>query len=150
MYSSFKNQHTMIIQKSSCQVLLGIIVLNLISTWLHYTHNAIFLADYPGPAWFTPQMIMVTIAAMSTIGLWGYRLYSQNACKWAYFCLGLYSITSISSPGHYLFPMVAPMSTTMHSLIWLDACSGSALIGFLGWSGLVAQEWRGARSDAAN
>jgi hypothetical protein len=137
----------MIIQKSSCQVLLGIIVLNLLSTWLHYTHNAIFLADYPGPAWFTPQMIMVTVAVMSTIGLLGYRLYFKNVFIWSYFCLGLYSITSISSPGHYLFPMVAPMSMAMHVLIWLDALSGISLIGFLGWSGLVAQEWRGVGDD---
>jgi hypothetical protein len=140
----------MLPQKIPRKVLLGIVVLNLISTWLHYIHNAIFLADYPGPAWFTPQMIIVTVAVMSTIGLLGYWLYSRNVLTWAYFCLGLYSITSISSPGHYLFPMAVPMSDVMHILIWLDACSGSSLIGFLGWSGLVAQEWRGARSDAAN
>jgi hypothetical protein len=140
----------MIPQKIHQKVLLGIVVLNLTSTWLHYTHNAIFLADYPGPAWFTPQMIIFTVAVMSTIGLLGYRLYFRNVFTWAYFCLGLYSITSISSPGHYLFPMVAPMSITMHSLIWLDALSGISLIGFLLWSGWVAQEWQTAKGDVTN
>lgn len=129
-------------QKTHQKVLLSIVVLNLFSTWLHYTHNAIFLADYPGPAWFTPQMIIVTVAVMSTIGLLGYRLYSQNVFTWAYFCLGLYSITSISSPGHYLFPMLVPMSMVMHGLIWLDALSGVSLISFLLWSGWIAQKWR--------
>ncbi len=132
----------MITRKLHHNILLGIVVLNLVSTWLHYTHNAIFLADYPGPAWFTPPMIIVTVVVMSTIGLLGYWLYSRNVFTWAYFCLGLYSITSISSPGHYLFPMVAPMSITMHGLIWLDALSGVSLISFLLWSGWIAQKWR--------
>jgi hypothetical protein len=138
----------MIPQKIHQKVLLGIVVINLTSTWLHYTHNAIFLADYPGPVWFTPQMIIVTVAVMSSIGLLGYWLYSRNIFTWAYFCLSLYSITSISSPGHYLFPTVAPMSIAMHGLIWLDAWSGMSLIGFVLWSGWIAQEWRGAK-DAA-
>lgn len=121
----------MISTKTSQQVLLGIVILNLISTWLHYVHNAVFLDCYPGPAWFTPQMIIITVAVMSAIGLFGYWLYSQHIFSWAYLCLGLYSITSISSPGHYLFPIASLMSMTMHGLIWLDACSGILLIGFL-------------------
>ncbi len=132
----------MILRKMPHQVLFSILILNLISTWLHYTHNAIFLADYPGPAWFTPQMIIMTVAVMSSIGLLGYWLYSRRVLMWAYFCLGLYSITSISSPGHYLFPMVTPLSAMMHSLIWVDALSGLSLICFLLWSGLIAQEWQ--------
>jgi hypothetical protein len=123
------------------QVLLGIVILNLISTWLHYTHNAVFLECYPGPDWFTPRAIIITVAVMSAIGLLGYWWYLRSSFLLAYLCLGLYSVTSISSPGHYLFPMVAPMSITMHSLIWLDALSGITLIGFLLWSGLVVREW---------
>jgi hypothetical protein len=42
------------------QILLAIIVINLISTWLHYTDNAIFLEQYPGPDWFTPIGVMLT------------------------------------------------------------------------------------------
>jgi hypothetical protein len=134
----------MTISQTPRQVLLGIVILNLISTWLHYTHNAVFLECYPGPDWFTPRAIIITVAVMSAIGLWGYWFYLRSSFLLAYLCLGLYSVTSISSPGHYLFPMVAPMSVTMHSLIWLDALSGISLIGFLVWSGLVVREWRTA------
>jgi hypothetical protein len=135
-------------QTTHHKFLIGIVALNLVSTWLHYIHNAIFLDCYPGPDWFTPQMIILTVALMSVIGILGYWLYSRSAFLWSYVCLGLYSITSISSPGHYLYPIVVPMSTTMHSLIWLDALSGVTLISFLLWSGLFAQEWRSAIGDA--
>ena len=130
------------LSKRPQQILLGIIILNLISTWLHYTDNALFLNQYPGPDWFTPVGVLSMVIAMTPIGLFGYWLYTRRSFWLAYFFLATYSITSVSSPGHYLFPMIVPMSLKMHTLIWLDAVSGLLLIGFLLWSCAVAQEWR--------
>jgi hypothetical protein len=123
-------------------ILLPIITLNLISTGLHYVDNALFLNRYPGPDWFTATDVLGTVVVMTPIGLLGYWLYSRRAFWFAYVMLGLYSITGISSPGHYLYPIVIPMSAKMHSLIWLDAISGLSLIGFVLWSCVAAQEWR--------
>ncbi|NJM18210.1 MAG: hypothetical protein HC907_05550 [Richelia sp. SM1_7_0] len=128
--------------KRSQQILLAILALNLISTWLHYTDNALFLNEYPGPDWFTPIGVLATVIVMTPVGLLGYWVYTRSSFWLAYLLLGAYSITSVSSPGHYLFPMVTPMSLKMHGLIWLDAVSGLSLIGFLIWSGAVVQEWR--------
>jgi hypothetical protein len=124
------------------QVLLAILVLNLISTWLHYTDNALFVEQYPGPAWFTTVGVFGVVIIMTPIGLLGYWLYTKGKFWLAYLTLGLYSITSVSSPGHYLYPMVTPMSIKMHSLIWLDGLSGVVLICFVLWSSLIGQEWR--------
>jgi hypothetical protein len=124
------------------QVLLAILVLNLISTWLHYTDNALFVEQYPGPDWFTTAGVFGVVIVMTPIGLLGYWLYTKGKFWLAYLTLGLYSITSVSSPGHYLYPMVTPMSIKMHSLIWLDGLSGVVLICFVLWSSLIGQEWR--------
>ena len=132
------------LSKRHQRILLAIVILNLISTWLHYTDNALFLNLYPGPDWFTPVGVLGTVMVMTPIGLFGYWLYTKRSLWLAYLFLGLYSITSISSPVHYLFPRVAPMSLKMHSLIWLDGVSGLSLLGFLVWSYVVAQEWRSA------
>jgi hypothetical protein len=126
----------------SAQVLLAIALFNLISTWLHYTDNALFLSRYPGPSWFTTAGIFATVAVMTPVGLLGYWFYTKQWFRPAYLCLTLYSVTSLSSPGHYLFPMVTPISLKMTCLIWLDAVAGLTLIGFLVWSGAIAQEWR--------
>jgi hypothetical protein len=123
------------------KILLAILALNLTSTWLHYTDNALFLNQYPSPDWFTPIGILATVIVMTPIGLLGYWLYKRRSFWLAYLLLGVYSITSISSPGHYLFPMVTPMSFKMQGLIWLDAISGLSLIGFLLWSCAVVREW---------
>ena len=135
------------LSKHPQQILLAIVILNLISTWLHYTDNALFLSQYPGPKWFTPIGVLATVIVMTPVGLLGYWLYTNRSFWLAYLLLAAYSITSVSSPGHYLFPMSIPMSLKMHSLIWLDAISGASLIGFLLWSCTVAQEWRSAGTD---
>jgi hypothetical protein len=147
---SASKEYPMTLSKRPQQVLLAILALNLISTWLHYTDNALFLNQYPGPAWFTPIGVLATVIVMTPIGLFGYWLYTKRSFWSAYLLLGAYSITSVSSPGHYLFPMVAPMSFKMHSLIWLDAVSGLLLIVFLLWSGAVVQEWRSLRPPLSN
>jgi hypothetical protein len=135
-------EYWMNLPKRPQQILLAILALNLVSTWLHYTDNALFLNQYPGPEWFTPLGILATVIVMTPIGLFGYWLYTRRSFWSAYLFLGAYSITSVSSPGHYLFPMVTPMSFKMHGLIWLDAVSGLSLISFLLWSCAVVQEWR--------
>jgi hypothetical protein len=128
------------------KILLSIVVFNLISTWLHYTDNAIYVDRYPEPAWFNTIGVFVTVAIMTPIGLLGYWLYRQSRFWLSYMVLGIYSITSISSPGHYLFPGVMAMTIKMHALIWLDAFAGSLLIGFILWSSAIAQEWKMSRS----
>jgi hypothetical protein len=128
-------------QKRSHTVLLAILIFNCLSTWLHYTDNALFLTQYPGPEWFTPLGIFLTVVIMTPVGWMGYWLYTQGKILLAYLLLGLYSITSISSPGHYLYPMAMEMSPKMHSLIWLDAIAGLLLIGFILDSALFRQEW---------
>jgi hypothetical protein len=124
------------------KILTVIVIVNLVSTWLHYTDNALFLEQYPGPEWFTTRGIFATIIIMTPVGLLGYWLYHRQSFLLSYIALGLYSITSVSSPGHYLFPMMHEMSLKMHSLIWSDAVSGLSLISFILWSSGLAQEWR--------
>ncbi|MDJ0697423.1 MAG: hypothetical protein QNJ49_17800 [Mastigocoleus sp. MO_167.B18] len=129
-------------QKNSQTVLLLLVIFNIVSTTLHYTDNAIFVDLYPEPEWFTTAGVFATLIFMTPFGLLGYWLYRQGLFWWSYLCLGFYSITSVSSPGHYLYPMIIPMSVKMHLLIWCDAIAGLSLIGFIIWSGLFLQEWQ--------
>lgn len=129
------------------RILLAIVLFNLVSTWLHYSDNALFLSLYPGPEWFTPSGIWAAVIVMTPIGLAGYWLYTKGSFLISYVLLCVYSITSVSSPGHYLYPMTMPMSLKMHGLIWLDALSGLSLIIFVVWSWAIAQEWRSSEVE---
>lgn len=123
-------------------VLLFALIFNLISTALHYTDNALFVDKYPEPEWITTAGVFVTLAFMTPFGILGYWLYTRRVFSLAYLCLGFYSLTSLSSPAHYLYPMMAPMSAKMHLLIWGDAIAGILLLSFVLWSALVQREWR--------
>jgi hypothetical protein len=123
-------------------LLLILLMINVLSTVIHYSDNAIFLNQYPGPEWFTAIGVILTVAFMTPVGFLGYWLYTKNLFGAAYLFLIVYSITSISSPGHYLFPAVMPMSLKMHALIWSDAIAGLSLLSFILWSALFVQEWR--------
>lgn len=122
--------------------LLLVLVFNIVSTICHYTDNALFVDKYPEPQWFTTAGVFATLILMTPFGLLGYWLYCKGHFWAAYLCLGFYSITSLASPGHYLYPILSPMSVKMHVLIWTDAIAGMTLIIFLLWSGLFVQEWR--------
>lgn len=124
------------------QILLFLLIFNIISTTLHYTDNAIFVDLYPEPEWFTTAGVFATLIFMTPFGLLGYWLYTKGLFWFSYLCLGFYSITSISSPAHYLYPMVTSMSLKMHLLIWCDAVAGLSLIIFILWSALFLQQWR--------
>jgi hypothetical protein len=124
------------------KILTAIMAVNFVSTWLHYTDNALFLEQYPGPDWFTTKGVFATIIIMTPVGLLGYWLYRRQSFLFSYIALGIYSITSVSSPGHYLFPMMHEVSLKMHELIWSDAVSGLSLIIFILWSSGLAKEWQ--------
>jgi polyferredoxin len=115
-------------------ILLGILAFNLVSTFFHFTDNALFLDQYPGPDWFTPASVWIAWFIMAPFALLGYWLYVKQQFWAAYCCLGFYSITGLSSLGHYLFPAIEPLSFKMHSLIWSDAIAGATLAGFILWS----------------
>jgi hypothetical protein len=127
------------------KILIAIITINIISTWLHYTDNALYLEQYPGPDWFTTPGVFATVIMMTPVGLLGYWLYQRQSFLLSYIALGIYSITSVSSPGHYLFPMIHEMSLKMHGLIWSDALSGLSLLAFIWWSGVITQEWQSTK-----
>ena len=134
----------------SKDVLRFITFLNISSTWLHYTDNALFLDQYTGLEWFTPTIIFASVAVMTPIGIIGYWLYTKERFRTAYFFILLYSTTSISSLGHYLLPGAQDMSIRMHSLIWTDGVAGLVLVGFVFWSAFrIALLKIGQRSNDA-
>jgi hypothetical protein len=122
--------------------LLIILITSIIVTILHYTDNAIFISNYPEPDWFTVSGVYITWGILTIVGLAGYWLYRQEKLWLAYLCLGVYSITGLSSPTHYFYGAMSEFSVKMHILIWLDAIAGALILGFVLRSGLILREWQ--------
>ncbi|MGF1485733.1 MAG: hypothetical protein ACFBSE_01300 [Prochloraceae cyanobacterium] len=67
------------------QILLFVLVLNIISTTLHYTDNALFVNLYPEPEWFTTAGVFTTLILMTPVGILGYWFYKKNLFLLSYF-----------------------------------------------------------------
>jgi hypothetical protein len=126
--------------------LLLILGLNVLSTAIHYFDNYIAFDDYPLPAWITPDGVWIAWLILTAFGGLGYWLYRQHRFWLAYFCLGLYSATGLSTPGHYFYAPFNQFSTKMHAMILSDGSVGMLLLVFVFWSAFVHRPWQNVPS----
>lgn len=132
----------MALQENRQPLLLLLIIVSILSMLIHYTDNFLFFSQYPQPDWITLSSIYVAWVVLTAIGVAGYSLYRNQHFWLSYLCLFLYSLTGLSSLGHYLYGSLSSFSAKMHLLIWADAFTGLGILGFTLWSGLLLREWR--------
>ena len=112
---------------------------SILSTALHYTHNFVAIEDYPGGGPGIQAAIVLSWPALTAIGLYGYRLYTQGRYREAHICLLLYAPLGLLTPAHFLYgePDIPPV---FYVTLFTDALAGLAVVGFVAWSaGRVAR-----------
>ena len=123
-------------------VLLTLMLTYTAASLLHFTHNAIYLRDYPNlPGWITSAGVGAAWLAEATVGVVGYLLYSRNWRPAGLTVIALYAILGFTALDHYA---VAPMSAhtlAMNLTILLEVATASALLIFVASSG-----WKSARA----
>ncbi|MET8852898.1 hypothetical protein [Amycolatopsis sp. NPDC004625] len=116
------------------RVILGF---SLLSTTLHYAHNAVRVADYPQlpgiPAVAAGLAVAVAWVLLTTFGWLGYRAYTQGRYEKALAFLLVYSLTGIVTLGHFLTG-VPQIPAFWFATIFTDAAAGLALWVFLTWA----------------
>ena len=122
--------------------LLAILIFSIAITSIHYTDNAIFVNEYPEPEWITTPGVFISWGVMTAIAIMSYLLYNKQYFWLSYLFLGIYSVTGLSSPTHYLYGALSQFSIKMHVFIWLDAIAGLSVVAFIIWSALITQQWR--------
>ena len=127
--------------------LLSLIVVNVISTILHYADNFIFFARYPAPQWMNMHHVYIAWLLLTPFAVMGYLLYQKREYWLAYLCLFIYSNAGAGSMGHYFYGSIGDMSWKMNASIVLDVAVGISLDLFLFWSAFIVQEWRVRRTE---
>lgn len=123
-------------------LLLSVLIVSVVSTSIHYTDNFLFFEQYPQPEWITLPSIYISWIILTAIGVAGYWLYRNRRFWLAYVCLVIYSLTGLSSLGHYFYGAMSEFSAKMHLFIWTDGLTGLAVLGFTLWSGLIRKVLR--------
>ena len=119
-----------------------ILTVNLLSTIVHYTDNFLFFWRYPAPHWMNLHHVYIAWLTLTPWGILGYFWYVRKKYWQAYLSLGVYSLTSLGSFGHYFYGDPAALSAKMNLFICSDGLAGLGLIGFLLWSAIFRQESR--------
>jgi hypothetical protein len=129
-------------------VLKVLLVASIVSTGIHYTDNFIAISTYPGTDTLDPSLGRAATAAswivLTAIGLLGYRLYIRGRHPAAEICLAIYSVTGISTLGHYLSGGTSRLPVWRHVSITSDGILGLAILAFAFWA-VTAQPWSGAQ-----
>lgn len=114
-------------------LLRAILAAAIASTAVHYTHNFIEVQRYPGPhgAFDTITRFLIVVAwpLLTTIGLIGYRRYTEGRWEEAKVALAIYSATGLATLGHFIFgsPHIPAL---FYATLFTDTLTGLAVLGF--------------------
>ena len=109
---------------------------------LHFTHNAVYLRDYPNlPAWLTSAGVVAAWLVVATVGVLGYLLYSRVSRIAGLLTISAYAVLGFGGLDHYAVAPVSAHTIAMNLTILLEAVAGAVLLVFVARSalGLVAR-----------
>ena len=132
---------------TSQRVLFAVVAAAIVSTTIHYADNYFSFEKYPQGALatvdVTSTMVGLSFILLTPAGFLGYWLYTRGSMLAAYGSLAAYSLVGLTSPIHYTEAGLSYFPWWRNVSILSDGVTGGAILGFVLWSALIAQEWRG-------
>lgn len=120
-----------------------IIAFTVLSTVLHYSHNAIAIQRYPQPVdldvWTSRAIVIVGWFVFSAAGVLGYRAYRARRYWAAQGWLAVYALIGIITMGHFLVG-VPDVPGFWFATLFTDLFGGLAIWAFVIWSAVMLGE----------
>jgi hypothetical protein len=111
----------------------NVLIASIVITLLHYTDNYMSIDEYPQPGWIHGETIWLAWSLFTLVGIAGYLMYRDGKRVAAGIYLLVYSITGLSSLGHYQSGSMGDFTTRMHIFIWTDGLIGLLVAAFAVW-----------------
>jgi hypothetical protein len=113
-------------------MLLPLMLIYCAAGLLHFTHNAVYLRDYPNlPVWITANGVYAAWLATTWVGLLGYWLYRRISQVAGLLTIALYALLGFAGLDHYTLAPVAAHTVMMNLTIVLEVASAAALLAFV-------------------
>ncbi len=101
---------------------------------IHFIHNAEFLAAYPGlPKTWTRGGVYGAWAAMTTLGLIGWRVSRTKFRLLGLALIAVYAFLGLDSLGHYFVAPIAAHSVAMNVTILIEVTCAFTLLAYTAW-----------------
>src|SRR5262245_35927168 len=102
--------------------LLTLVVLYFLASLAHFTHNAEFIAFYPGmPEWLTRETVYLAWIGVASIGLGATLLLRFGSPGCALLLLMLYGAFGLDGLAHYTLALCSEHTLVANITIWSEA-----------------------------
>jgi len=104
------------------------------ASFLHFVHNAEYLADYPNlPAWISRASIYFAWCAVFTIGFCGYLLFRHGYTLFGLTLLAIYTALGLDGLLHYGRAPISAHTFGMNLTIWTEVVMAALALGAVLW-----------------
>ena len=111
------------------------------ATLFHFTHNAVFLSEYPNmPSWLSASEVGASWLALTSFGIVGYLLFRFMHRLAGLAVLSVYAILGFDGFAHYGLAAASAHTATMNATIWLEAITATLLL--IGVACSITRIWR--------
>jgi hypothetical protein len=134
----------------SAKVVVWLAVLYTVASFLHFTHNAEFLDEYPNlPGWISRSSVYITWAGIAVIGVVGYALFRHGREVSGLVVLALYACLGFDGLLHYTRAPFASHTTAMNVSILFEVIAAALLLIAVIWHRYAQLQPRVARTTTA-
>ena len=109
--------------------LLGLLLLYLAASLVHFSHNAEYLADYPNlPPWLTRGGVYLAWMGETSLGILGYVLYRFGRRLAGLALVGVYAAFGFDGLLHYTRAPFDAHTTAMNFTILFEVVAAAVLL----------------------
>ena len=109
--------------------LLGLLLLYLVASLVHFSHNAEYLADYPNlPPWLTRGGVYLAWMGETSLGILGYVLYRFGWRLAGLALVGVYAAFGLDGLLHYTRAPFDAHTTAMNFTILFEVAVAALLL----------------------
>jgi len=113
----------------SDRLLLGLLLLYLAASLLHFTHNAEYLGDYPKlPPWLTRAGVYLAWYGQTAIGILGFVLYRSGWRLAGLSLLAVYAGFGFDGLLHYTRAPFGAHTAAMNFTIWFEVMAAALVL----------------------
>jgi len=118
-----------LIRCRACQIMPWLLALYAGASFLHFTHNAEYLAQYPNlPASWTRADVYLAWCCLTAVGLLGYVLYRGSSPRAGLTLLAIYGGLGFDGLLHYTRAPIALHSPAMNFTIWVEVAAAAVFL----------------------
>ena len=114
---------------SSTRLLAAFSAAYCLASFVHFVHNAEYLADYPNmPLWISRAKVYAAWLAITAVGALGLVVARSRHAIAGFVLVAIYAVLGFDGLGHYALAPLSSHSLAMNFTIWFEVAAAAVLL----------------------